>query len=387
MSTTGRPERSPADSVAAACREAGLVRLVAAPTGDALAATGVLGRVLAANDVPFQASVAAAPDHEHGATDADCRIAFGRPDVEADHAILADADGAVSQQAYAVAGELGDADPVLALAGTIAADRPATGLVHEDATAAGVERRPGIAVPTDDLADGLAHSTLVHGPLSGDEEAAAEAVADLDVDDGDGTVGATGDEETGRRVASLAALSVTGTPDATSRAADAVERFCRPCVGGPFATVGGYADVLDALAVSRPGLGIALALGRADAEDARSAWRDHAEAAHRGVREVDLQRHDGLVVLRDVSGPLATVARLVRDFRSPEPVVLAVADEAAAADAAVVATSADETVDLAGVFAAAGETTDAATGGTGETARARVADADAFVAAVREAMR
>ncbi|MHB9285699.1 hypothetical protein ACKVMT_01500 [Halobacteriales archaeon Cl-PHB] len=371
MSTTGRPERSPADSVAAACRDAGLVRLVAAPDGDALAAMGVLGRAFAATDLAFQASVVATPDHDPGATDADCTVALGRPDVTADHALLADAAGAVSQQAYAVTSDLGDADPVLALAGAIAADRPATGQVHEDATASGVERRPGVAVPTDDVADGLAHSTLVHGPLSGDREAAEAALADLDSAD---------DAERGRRVASLAALSVTGAADATPRAAEAVERICRPYVGGPFATVGGYADVLDALAVSQPGLGIALALGRADADDALAAWRDHAAAAHDGVREATVQRHDGLVVCRDVDGPLATVARLVRDFRSPEPVVLAGNGDD------VVATTADETVDLAAVFADAGETTGAATGDTGATVRASVDDADAFVTAVREAL-
>jgi hypothetical protein len=185
-------------------------------------------------------------------------------------------------------------------------------------------RHAGIAVPTADLVDGLAHSTLVAGPFSGTADAARDLLADVDTEGSD--------EETHRRVASLATLAVAGDEKLTERGTHAVERFLRPYVGGPFETVGGYADVLDAVAREAPGLAVALAVGSLDSDRALQAWRRHGAGAHAALAAAKTDRYDGLWVVRcDGDAPVGTVARLAREFRSPEPVVLVVADGEAAA--------------------------------------------------------
>ena len=323
MSATGReptPATSPSD-LAGSLREAAFVRLVSDATGEALAATGLLARAL--DDTPFQASVVRPFEDPDRTTEADLTVAVGRAQSAADVALT---DRAAAT-AFETARELGTADPALALAGTIAAGE-VDGTVAEAATQAGLERRPGVAVPVADLADGLAHSTLFVAPFSGEADAARAAMADLDVDP-DGTPS----DDDGRRLASLVALAVT--EDAPPRAADAVQRALRPAVGGPFETVGGYADVLDAVARERPGTAVALALGHEVVrEDALDAWRTHARRAHEAVADATTGRYDGLFVARvDDDAPAPVVARLLRDFRSPEPVALALADDAAAAAA------------------------------------------------------
>jgi len=320
MSTAGRPRESApgASDVAAACRDAELVRILATADGDALAATGLLARALSETGVAFQASVTHLPRVGGETTEADATVTVGASG--GDVALTA---VPASPVAHAAARELGaDPDPVLALAGvTVAGGIPGQYPdLLEAAETGGVERRPGVAVPTEDIADGLAHTTLAHAPFSGDSEAARAALADLDDTDG-------------RRVASLLALATAG--DAPPRAAEAVERALRPYApGGPFATVGGYADVIDAVARERPGTGLALALGHGGREDALAAWRDHARRAHEALREADTGRYDGFVVARaENPSPVGTVARLLRDFRSPEPVALAVSGVEAAAAA------------------------------------------------------
>ncbi|MFC6836156.1 hypothetical protein [Halomarina ordinaria] len=312
MSAAGHAGSAPdASAIAARLRDADFVRLFATPDGDALAATGLLARALAACDVAYQASVT----HDPGATDADLTVAVGHRTGDLE---LVDAPLAVA--AHAVARELGaPPDATLALAGVVAAG--AVPGAHADLlSASGLERRPGLAVPTDDVAEGLAHTTLAHASFSGDPEATARALAGVDRE--------------GRTLASLLALSTVEDATGAPRAAGAVERALRPYVtDGPFETLGGFADVLDAVARSSPGVGVALALGHDCRDAALSAWRDHAQAAHEAVRATDRERYDGLVVVRprlDDVGALDTVARLVRDFRSPEPVVLALCERRAA---------------------------------------------------------
>jgi len=304
MSATDRSRGETADGLAARCREAGFVRLVAAPDGDALAATGLLARAV---DGPFQASVSSGAV---GPEDA-LTVTVGREG--GDVALTATP---LSAAAYDTARQLGGADPVLALAGVVAGGGE-PGSHPELLEAAGAEPQPGVGIPTDDLADGLANTTLVHAPFSGDPEAAARALAGLDRD--------------GRTVASAAALSAVG--DATPRAADAVEVLLRPyAVEAPFATVEGYADVLSAVASREPGTGVALALGYdAAREAALAAWREHAERAHAAVRDGDQARHRGLLVAElPPDTPARTTARLLRDYRSPEPVVATVTDDTVA---------------------------------------------------------
>jgi hypothetical protein len=367
MSTTDRPEASAsaASDVAAQLRDADFLRLVAAPTGDALAAAGLLARAV---EGPYQATVAAFPGDAERATEADCTVGLGL-----DVGDVTVTDAPLSRVAFAVADALGEADPWLALAGTVAAGAEPSGAPLE---AADTERRPGLAVPTADPADGLAHTTLAHGSFSGDREAAA---ATLDGADGDVT-----DEETRRRYASLVALTVAD--EATPRGATAVERLLRPHAGGPFRTAGGYGDVLDALARSQPGLGVALAAGAGDREAALDAWRGHGRRAHAALGAATAARYDGVLVAQcepgdpDHDPPLGTVARLLAEFRSPEPVVLAVADGRATAHAA-------DGTDVARAMTAAAAAAGGTAAGTARAARARFrADTTEFAVAFREAL-
>jgi hypothetical protein len=331
MSAADAPEDAP-DRAAAALREAGFVRLVATADGDALAATGLLARALDALGTPYQASHAAVP--RAPATDADCTVAVGHasgPAAAAADVVLEATPLAVA--AADVARDLApDAvDPALALAGVVAAGEvPAGSLLG----AADLERRHGVAVPTDDRVDGLADSKLVHADFSGDGEAVEAALADLD--------GGDGEAPDGRALASFVALSAVR--DAPPRAAAAVERALHPYECDRFETLGGYADVLDAVARDRPGTGVALALG-ADVEAAAlETWRTHGQRAHEALRTADTGRYDGVYVARvggrargsadDDGGhpdlPLGTVARLLFEYRSPEPVAVAVTDGEAA---------------------------------------------------------
>ncbi len=317
------------DALASVLAGAPFVRLVATDDGDALAAAGTVARALRERAVPFQVRVSRDPAPE--TVDDDVVVTVGTD--RGPHAIPG-AGRPASTTAFAVARELGvDADPVVVLAGVVAAGSvPGTdgsGDALDAAERAGVvSRRPGVAVPTADLADGLAASTLVRTPYSGDVEAARTALASLGLP-------AELDEDARRRLASLVAVDVAAAPDASARSASAVERALRPYAidAGPVETVGGYADVLDALARAAPGTGVALALA-ADPSDglttaAVDAWRSHGTAAHRAVDAATTGRYDGCVVAR-VDAPAAvlpTVARIVRDFRSPEPVAI-VLDEA-----------------------------------------------------------
>lgn len=384
---------APAESVAAVLRDAPFVRVVCRADGDALAAGGLVARTLRRAGVPFHVRTAAFPDADVASPSDDTLVSVGMRVPGAD-ATIAPGDGTASLRAYGVAealtpeGESGP-DPLLALAGVVAAgEHPGAAdgslLTVAEQTGA-VERRPGIAAPVADVADGLAHGTLAHASFSGDREAATAALAELDLP-------AELDAEAHRTVASLLALDVAGDDDATPRAAESVERALRPYAtpDATFATLGGFADVLDAVARERPGTGVALALGYDARVAALDAWRDHAVATHAGVREAHTGRYESVFVVRatdetaDSVGRLATVARLVRDFRSPESLVLVVGDGIAAV-AAVERGAADAASAVAEEF---GTDDDGAWNGNARRAVARF-DADAeeaeVIAAVREA--
>jgi hypothetical protein len=326
MSTTGRPDESApaASDVAVQLRDAEFVRLVATADGDALGALGVLAGVLGDAGTPYQASVVTPPEADTGGTDADLTVTLGQGGPAADLELAG--DGTVSRIAYEAASDLEAPapDPILALAGMVAGGAIPDGQPLADAEEAGLDRRPGLAIPVADPVTGLAHSTLASGPFSGSVEAARDRLADCDLE--------RIDEDTRREIASLVALAVAGDEATTPRGARSVERFLRPYVGGPFETVGGYADVLDALARERPGLGVTVALGSGDHEAARAVWRDHGQRTHAAISDASTGRYDGLFVARcDRPAPVGTVARLLAAFRSPEPVVLVVAGGAAVA--------------------------------------------------------
>lgn len=317
------------DALANVITDAPFIRFVATDDGDALAAVGLLARASRAVGTPFQVRVSRDPvpdDVDDGVT-----VTVG---IDRGSHSISGARQPVSTDAFAVSRALGsDPDPVVALAGVVAAGSvPGTdgsGDALDAAESSGrVHRRPGVALPTADLADGLAASTLLRTPYSGDPEATQAALANLGLP-------ADLDEDAHRRLASLVAVDVADADDASTRAASAVERALRPyATDGPFETVGGYADVLDALALEAPGTGVALALDADPSDELRTAaldaWRSHGLAAHRALDEATIGRYDGCVVARvdSARSVLPTVARLVRDFRSPEPVAVAV-DESA----------------------------------------------------------
>ncbi|NEU56766.1 exonuclease RecJ [Halorussus sp. MSC15.2] len=396
MSTSGRTDdgpATPASDVAAGLREADFVQVLARADGDCLAAAGLLARALAERGVPYQIRVGRFGESVADADSDDTTVGIGL-DAAAGAHLPGEATPA-SVTAFDAASELsGSSDPVLALAGVAAAGHPVGGgesaHVLEQARDAGLDRRPGVGVPTADLADGLAHSTLAHAEYSGEADAVQATLAELGLP-------AELDVSAHRTIASEFALAVAGADAATDRAAEAVERALRPHAiaddspdgesdasagaDAPFATVEGYADVLNAVARERPGTGVALALGHDARTDALDAWRDHGAAAHRVLREATTGRYDGLFVIRTDEAPVETVARLLRDFRSPEPVALVVTETEAAATA----------VEDASVGAAMDEAAQAVGGSGGGTSDRGYAqfdherDAKEFLTAFREA--
>ena len=330
MSTTGRIDTS----LPATLESAGFVRLVTRADGDGLAAAGVLARALSARGTPFQVAVGRTVAGRTGRVgDVDERdestvtIVIGAADADAHR--LESSDRPATLAACDIVRDLGGSpDPVLALAGAFAAGvEPGAGeteLLLEAARDRGLlEGRPGIAVPTDDLVDGLAHSTLCRGPWSGDREAVQKALEGIDLSDE-----LDGDDH--RRVGSLVALDVVGDGDASERAAEAIGRCLHPYAtpDGPFATVGGYADVLEATARTDPGTGVALAIGHGVETAALSAWRTHARRTHEALDGASTGRYDGLFVV-GVDGPVETAARLAATYRSPEPLALATGEDEA----------------------------------------------------------
>ncbi|WP_348610643.1 exonuclease RecJ [Halobaculum rarum] len=402
MSTAAdQPTEATPERVASALAAAEFVRIYPRPTGDALAAAGVLARALDARGTPFQVRAtraSAVPDGDGTAL----ALGWTAPNATG----IEPGSRPVSVVAAAVVDTLGiEPDPIVGLAGVVAAGTVpgdgGSGSLLEEAERRGViDRRPGVAVPTADLADGLAHSTRIWTPYSGDVDAASALLADLGIDteaDRPDEV----DDDDHRRLASAVALDATA--DAPDRAVSAVERALRPfeTPTGPFATLGGYADVLDALARERPGLGVALALGADVTDAALATWRDHAASVHEALADPTTGRYDGAFVARVEAPPadapaLATAARLVRGYASPEPVALVVSDDAAAA-------AGDGTADVTAALRAGVEATTASDGtddidntdesvdviGDDRLGEARFAggDVQAFIGAFREALR
>lgn len=367
----GEAEANGATELAEALDRARFVRIVARADGDALAASGLFGRALSRRSIPFQARVTRLdPSREYGSAADETTLLVGAATDAADALTIASGPAtAASELAFDAAGALGvDPDPTLALAGVVATGRTLEADENERLVGSSpVERRPGVGIPTADLADGLAHTTLAHAPFSGDEMAAGAALADLADDDA-------------KSIASMLALAaLEGAPPL---AAEAVSRALTPYATprGPFATVEGFADVLDCAARERPGTALALALGHDVRVEALEAWRTHASAAHDAVRSATTGRYDGLFVARVDDAPVETAARLLRDFRSPEPIALVVSDGEAAAAARNGADVADAARSAASAVGGAGA-------GTAREGYARFdGDAREFVGALREAL-
>ncbi len=363
MSTTDRPAQTET-ALTASLRDADFVRLVVAPDGASVCTCGLIIRALTASETAYQLSVTPRFERADRSTDADLTVAIGRSTPEADLTIGLDSPGV--QTAHAVATEFGVEDLPLALAGAVAAAGHPGDELSTLAAERGIERRPGVGIPTADIPDGLAHSTLVHAPFSGM------------IDDASATIAGLADDP--QALASQVALAVAGDPEGTARGADRVERLLRPLAGGPFGTIAGYADVLETLASEQPGLAVACTVGNADRERALSAWRTHAAAAHETVRSAQTGRYDGVFVAQCNGGPVRTVARLLADFRSLEPVVLVVTDGVAVARAV-------SGHDIGTTIERAAHAVSGTGGGTATVASAHFdSEATEFVAAFREAV-
>ncbi|QLK25587.1 exonuclease [Natrinema zhouii] len=338
MSTEGRSAEPV--SATSALESAGFVRLVARADGDALAASGLLASALADRETPFQVTVgrtiAARSERVRAASgEDDATVVVGTADAtEADNVLqLAAADRPATLEAVDLVREMGATpDPVLALAGVVAGGSdPGAGeseWLLETALERGlVEQRPGVAVPTADPVDGLAYSTRLRAPWSGDPDATREALADAIDGDSDDL-----DADDHRAISSLVALDVVGADGAVDAAAASIGRALRPYATPEhtFATLGGFADVLEALARTEPGTGTALAMGHDVREAALEAWREHGRRAHAALEDASTGRYDGLFVVGIDDGPVEAIAQIAAAYRSPEPAVLVVSDGEAA---------------------------------------------------------
>jgi hypothetical protein len=320
MSAAGHPPEPTPSDLEGALRGADFVRLVAAADADSVAAAALLADALGQQETPYQTSVVPLAQPAARDTDADLTVGIGRTVTGSDSTIGL-TDGA-ARTAHAVARELGAGDLPLALAGTVAREGHPGDELATVAADHGLERRPGVAVPTADLADGLAHSTRVHAPFSGADDVESELGIEIPTEPS---------EDGQRKLASAVALSVADDPEGTAQGSEAVEQVLRPLSGGPFETIGGYADVLGALAREQPGLAVVLAVGKLDSDRALEHWRRHGQRAHEALRTATTSRYDGLYVLQcDADVPVETVAELAADYRSPEPVTLAVGNGVAA---------------------------------------------------------
>ena len=377
MATEGR--HVDAASAAATVESANFVRIVTRADGDGIAASGVLARALSEAGRPFQvtvgrtvadrttrAAVSDARDDEVtiviGPSRADSiHLGSGLDEIGLDEISFDDAtvDRPITLDACDLVDELGSTpDPILALAGAASAGvSPDAGeteyLLDRALDADRIERRPGVAVPTADPIDGLAHSTRCLAPWSGDPDATREALSAFatnprseETSEPDDPRPSTDDdhesltegvhesltEDAHRRLGSIVALDVVGMEDAPPSAATAVGTLLRPYAtpDHQFETVRGFADVLSATARSAPGTGVALAMGHDVTESALNRWREHGRAVHEALDGATTGRYDGLFVVGIDSGPVETVAELAVRYRSPEPTVLAIGDGDAA---------------------------------------------------------
>lgn len=308
--------------IASTITEHGVVQMGVRADAGSLAAAGIIARVCEAVGAGFHiTTVRTTAEHAawHETTDPDAGVLSIGIDAESPGGLPPVCLGA------AVADRLDVLVPVaLVVAGGLADGRPPSTLDAPGIDFDGIHQRPGLGIPTEDPIVGVAYSTLIHGSFSGDPDAVREL---LPVDgDSDGESFTDTDR---KGVASVVALECLGSEAATDRATVGLERFLQPHVGkSPFASLEGYMDVLDVVSRSQPGLGIALTTGANIQEAALAAWQDTATQVHAGIRDAELSRYDGVVVAR-TEGPVELVARVLRDYRSPEPVVLAINDGSA----------------------------------------------------------
>ncbi len=403
-STTGTQADRPS-TVAEALASAPFVRIRVATDADSIAAAGVLVDGLDAVGVPFHARAVDpfALDADDGLSPAesgddtvDVHVGPIAHTGSVDTVTLPRTETPASVTAFAVVQSLGvEPDPIRTLAGSFAAGgvdaapEAARSLAEERET---IVRRPGVATATRDLTDGLTHTTLFHAAFSGDEAATTSLLAALDLP-------AEPDADAWTRLASRVALAVTdGTAESVpTRSAESIGHALYPyaTTEHPFATIGGFADVLATLAPAYPGT--ALAIGLSPASDGLRSnglerWRSIATASHEAIDSGHTGRYDGLFVLRatiEHPGTLPTIARLARTSISPEPLV--VATEGSPIDGRQhAAVRSDGAIDAAETLRSAASSIGGNAGGSETTAIASIdTESDRssdLVAALREAI-
>ncbi|MEF8772042.1 hypothetical protein [Halodesulfurarchaeum sp.] len=327
MATTGTATESrDAADLASDLHDAELVRVVSRADGDGLAAATILGDALADRDIPRHLSLAPSRNRVAPRLEGDdTAIVLGFPDFEQS----CNAESAATC-AFEMAQELGtDPDPGLALAGGTVAGVRAQDPALSAAQDRGLTQRPGLAIPTADMATGLAYTGWLHAEFSGDEAATSEFVADLDLPE-------PMNERGHRMVASAVALEATDTlpsERATKAIANAVGPRTTPTA---FETIGGYADVLNAAAKMDAGAALASLLTGAESR-LLEMWQVYGAKVHEVVAE--LPQTETPVQTATVEGiPPDDVARLGRDFRvpadqiyveGPETIALATREETA----------------------------------------------------------
>ncbi len=313
MATTGRTATDSVDigRIASRLREAAFVHLVGCPEGSALAAIGLLADALDDAGIPHQASLAKSP-RAATARFVDEGITLGLGFDVGDLSVPIDS---LARSAFEVAGALDtDPDPILAIAGTVAESDVPRGAAFEAAEEMGVERRPGLAIPVADLAVGLAYSGRVHGSFSGDEQAAGAFLAELDL---------SVELDASDRTALAGAVALEVTEKGSVAARQAISDFLAPYdAPSGFKTVEGYADVLEALAMSDPGAGLAFVLGYEDREVALERWQDFGRRLHRTLDRLSHTESGPAAVAGVESVDPRPVARLLRDFELALPLVI-----------------------------------------------------------------
>lgn len=345
MATTGRTEaEAPSNSdVAAQLHESSFVGLYPVRTGDAIAATGVLARSLDSCGIPYQVALAPLPAEPCRETDADVTVALGRPMDEGFDA-LGD-DGPTSGRAFAIARELEEetdrspstATVELALTGVLSAGETPPADLLDAADEAGLDRRPGVGVPTANLIEGVAYTTGFHTSISGSPEETAETLAGVDGLEGEDAgkadaVDSGPAEATDRTIASLVSLTVAADEELPASGAQRFQRCLNTHESSRYRTTAGFADVLRATAAVAPGTALELALGTAEQAVGLDCWRDVGQTVHSQIRDAETNRYDGLVVVETQTGDFLDVfAQLVVDYRAAEPLVLAVTDGEAVA--------------------------------------------------------
>lgn len=305
MASTGTASemRTPAD-LAESLHGADRVRVVGRADGDGLAAAALYGRALGSLAVPRHISLspnreAAAPTLEAN----DVTVAPGLDEHEP-------GEQSAALAAYETALELGtDPDPGLAVAGAVAANVEPHGPALDAAREAGMDTRPGLGIPTAELRTGLAYSTRFHAPFSGDPDSVASFLDEWDRSE-------PADPDDRREVAAAVALDATAQAPG-ERAVSALEGVLAPRVApGPFETIEGFADVLNAAARFDPGAGLAALLGSVDRERLLAAWKQYGTQVHEAVAALPKTDESTVTATVEDVSPI-DVARLGHAFRVP----------------------------------------------------------------------